>query len=87
MIGKRIYPDSDDLYLKPGEYGKHPVNGRWMANTPNGHMGDLSNHDVVENPDGTITVSPSILVEGYDYELGYKTVWHGYLENGVWREV
>jgi hypothetical protein len=39
---------------------------------------------VVEHEDGTITVSPSILVstsrDGKPLE-----VWHGFLERGVWR--
>ena len=42
-------------------------------------MGGLENHDVTEHEDGTITVSPSILITG---EGGS---WHGYLELGVWR--
>lgn len=53
----------------------------WMARTPNGHMGNLANHDVVEHEDGSITVSPSILVSDSKGEL-----WHGFLERGVWRE-
>lgn len=84
--GRRVYPDGDDLYLKPGEYGIHPRAGRWYACTPNGHYGDLANHEVTEHADGTITVSPSILVSGYDNDLREKTMWHGYLEHGVWRE-
>lgn len=58
----------------------------WHCVTPNGHGGNLAAHDVTEHEDGTITVSPSILVtqrrEGQDIEL-----WHGYLERGVWRSV
>lgn len=53
----------------------------WMVRTPNGHLGDLAAHDVVEHEDGTITVSPSILVSDGTGEL-----WHGYLERGEWRE-
>ena len=51
----------------------------WMVRTPNGHLGDLGNHDVTENDDGTITVSPSILVSDSTGEL-----YHGYLRDGVW---
>ncbi len=52
----------------------------WFLYLPGAGIGALSKHTVVENSDGTITVSPSILMEGH---LGKK---HGYLENGIWRE-
>lgn len=52
----------------------------WMVRTPNGHLGDLSAHSVVENGDGTITVSPSILVSDHTGEL-----YHGWLIDGEWR--
>jgi hypothetical protein len=52
----------------------------WMARTPNGHLGNLGAHDVTENEDGTITVSPSILVSNpQEGEL-----YHGFLVNGEW---
>ncbi len=76
MNGRRVH-DTDRL--EPGDYGKRPANGQWYCCTPNGHLGNLSRHDVVEHEDGTITVSPSILVSA-DVEL-----WHGFLERGVWR--
>lgn len=38
-------------------------------------------HKVVEHEDGTITVSPSILITDWKYGT-----WHGFLEHGVWRE-
>jgi hypothetical protein len=51
-----------------------------MARPPGNHMGDLSEHEVTEHEDGTITVSPSILInDGRDE-------WHGFIERGVWRE-
>jgi hypothetical protein len=87
MQGKRVYAQGKDFWLKPGEYGKNPVDGTWYSVTPNGHWGNLSNHGVTEHEDGTITVSPSILVTSYDDEENKKTTWHGYLERGVWREV
>lgn len=80
MQGKRIYTDRP-VVLLPGEYGV--MGGRWFACTPDGRLGDLSNHEVTEHEDGTITVSPSILVSGG----GSQGDWHGYLEKGVWREV
>ncbi len=82
MKGRRVFPDADGhLTFAPGDYGRHQ-NGQWMACTPNGLLGNLDSHEVIENADLTITVSPSILVENYD-----GTRWHGYLEHGVWREV
>lgn len=43
---------------------------------PNGNIGSCRTHTLAEHDDGTITVSPSILGDGY----------HGWLERGVWRE-
>lgn len=80
MKGKRVYPnEAGDLLLAEGEYGKTKA-GAWMARPFGNHTGDLSRHEVEEHEDGTITVSPSILIEG-------EHRWHGYLEKGVWREV
>lgn len=82
MKGSRKYPDDDgNLWLSAGEYGIDPRNGHWMASTPNGHLGDLSEHEVTEHEDGTITVRPSILVSDQ-----HGILWHGFLERGVWRE-
>lgn len=66
-----------------GYYCPVEIDGKreWHCVTPNGHGGNLAAHDVVEHEDGTITVSPSILVSDHTGEL-----WHGYLERGVWRE-
>jgi hypothetical protein len=46
-------------------------NGTWSVTTPNGRLGSVAKHTVVEHEDRTITVSPSILVyavEGCTYE-------------------
>lgn len=59
--------------------------GDWRCKTPNAMAGTLVVHDVVEHDDGTITVSPSILVE-WPHKTTPMT-WHGYLERGIWREV
>lgn len=89
MNGERLYlveGEPDFLYRifkQPGAYGG-VVDGdhiHWYATTPNGLGGNLGSHKVVEHEDGTITVSPSILVTGAPDES-----WHGYLERGVWRE-
>jgi hypothetical protein len=69
---------------KPGDYMRvtNEVGGAdtWYCVTPDGQLGSLRNHEVIEHEDGTITVSPSILVRG-------EREWHGYLEHGVWRSV
>ena len=51
----------------------------WMVRTPNGHLGNLGKHEVEEHEDGTITVSPSILVSDHTGEL-----YHGFLVRGEW---
>ena len=63
---------------QPGDYGRW--RDHWYVKTPNGHLGGIGNHSVVEHEDGTITVSPSILVSDSSGEL-----WHGWLERGAWR--
>jgi len=83
MKGTRI--DNPPGLLKPGEYGK--IDGYWHGCPPQEHVGfgalfaNLSGHDITEHEDGTITVSPSILITQHDGQT-----WHGYLERGVWRE-
>ena len=95
MIGKRkdLIRREDGTYdcHEPGEYGKDN-DGLWYCCAPtpvdsdgfgyHGALGDGSGnrgHKVVEHDDGTITVSPSILITRHDGQ------WHGYLERGVWR--
>ncbi len=78
MQFKRV---SDIEEWVPGSYGKD-VQGNWMIMFPDGRLGSLKLHEVVEHDDGTITVSPSILVTGG----GIATQIHGYLERGVWRD-
>ena len=58
----------------------------WVGRTPGGHGCNLASHGIVEHEDGTITVSPSILVQSsVDRGTRLKELWHGYLERGVWR--
>jgi hypothetical protein len=85
MQGRRIYPDSktDHLRMAPGDYGLD-MDGMWWIRAPRGSMGAIPNHEVTEHEDGTITVSPSILL--YSSDEGGDVIWHGYLERGVWRE-
>jgi hypothetical protein len=81
VIGKRVEWASQ--ILASGEYAR-ASNGVWHCATPNGHAGNLALHDVTEHEDGTITVSPSILVTTYRGG-GEVELWHGYLERGAWR--
>lgn len=86
MQGTRV-EHIDDLWPHEehlGYYCPVMIDGKnsWMCVTPNGHMGNLSAHTVVEHEDGTITVSPSIKVSDNTGEL-----WHGFLERGIWRSV
>ena len=86
--GRRIMDTTlDPALYESGDYGlwQPAVEGAslmWVCKTPNGHSGNLSKHDVTVHEDGTITVSPSILVTRPPQE----EMWHGYLERGVWRE-
>ena len=95
MKGKRVAdvadPRESHPVLEPGEYRKvhkYPPDDQtvWEARTPNGLTGNLRAHTVEEHEDGTITVSPSILVNRPRGDEPDET-WHGYLERGVWRQV
>ena len=56
--GRRC-PDTISPHLyKAGDYGRWDA--EWYASTPNGLLAGLARHNVVENEDGTITVTPSI---------------------------
>jgi len=88
MQGTRL--NDNITKFNPGEYSKHD-DGTWWFKTPNGITAHFSSdiHTVIENPNNTITVSPSILVTSSDPDLTGKydpRSWHGYLENGIWRE-
>jgi hypothetical protein len=95
MEGNRVdwQPNADDWpfpALKPGEYGKDE-DGLWYCVRPGeefarggaqfGVLGNLGAHEVEEHGNGTITVSPSILISD-----GQGWSWHGFLERGVWRK-
>ena len=89
MQGNRLVKvgDEEDFLLRisqtPGAYGT--ANGAdWFCTTPNGLFGNISKHTVTEHDDGTVTVSPSILVTSGSN--GREPSWHGFLERGVWRE-
>lgn len=80
--GTRVEIKDDPIELKPGEYGK--FNGNWWCYPPKDDAGPVHitgygyEWNVTENPNKTITVSPSINVIGK---------WHGWLRNGEWSEV
>ena len=87
MQGRRVYPDAQgSLALAEGDYGFDPKAGHWVIRPPGCHAGGIPHHEVTEHEDGTITVSPSIVLwdSGKD---GIMMSWHGYLERGVWRKV
>ncbi len=78
----RVYVNEvGDLLLREGDYGQ-AKDGTWMARPPGQHTGCLSAHKVEEHDDGTITVTPSILIN-----CPPEAAWHGYLTKGEWREV
>ena len=83
MQGRRLYSpkyqdcEAGDYWLN--ELRTPPV---WELRSPNGHLGSLGNHDVVEHEDGTITVSPSILISNPQQ----GELYHGFLEKGIWRD-
>lgn len=86
MKGRRVFPDENGkLRFAEGDYGVDPADGVWKGRPPDQHLGDFGRHEVVEHEDETITVSPSILITGYEGDC--KIEWHGYLECGIWREV
>lgn len=83
MQGRRIETQANPV---AGDYYKHR-DGRWHGVCPNGLHCNLSNHIVTVNPDGTITVAPSILCSlTGTFDSDKAKCWHGYLRNGVWEE-
>jgi hypothetical protein len=81
LVGTRVYTDNLQDLERPGAYGK--IGDAWVVCMPTGELAFLNaGHTITEHPDGTITVSPSILMP-----VGRGPYWHGYLEHGVWREV
>jgi hypothetical protein len=57
---------------------------QWWIYIPGCGAGVLSKHIVEEHEDGTITVTPSILMTGHNE--GTQTQRHGYLTRGQWME-
>ena len=101
MIGKRLYKsDNSSNGVVEGDYWKDST-GIWWAAVPNPKLPEyrpefvilpvtaiLINHKIIEHEDGTITVSPSILVSTiWGPDRIYHEYYHGFLEKGVWRSV
>ena len=82
LKGRRIYP-KDNLIMSVGDYGFYK--GIWYGRPPGQHSGNFKNHTVVEHEDGTITVSPSILITSTDKNGKEYEAWHGYLIKGIWK--
>lgn len=84
MKGNRRYADPDGTFeplaWDHGDFGRDPESGTWYALTPNGALANISGHTITEHEDGSITVTPSILVRTAEEEL-----YHGFLTNGEWR--
>lgn len=86
-MGRRtdFFPGWPGEQAGPGDYCKvppgvmpwHDRDGKvpWFVVAPDGSSCTLAeNHGVMEHPDGTITVMPSIVTR----------TWHGWLTRGVW---
>lgn len=87
-------PDQDERAhsFEPGDYGR--IDGDWYCRAPWNHspdtygprmQGNLRGHQVTEHEDGTITVSPSILINTIWGPDKTPYTWHGFLVAGVWQ--
>lgn len=80
--GRRVGNNGEPYHFAEGDYGHS--SGQWWCRPPTCDLINISTWHITEHDDGTISVSPSILVYKHD---GVTAHWHGYLEHGVWREV
>lgn len=84
MKGRRRHDNIQPYDLDSGDYAfRGEGESRWLwVRCPNGNgPAMLSNWDVEEHEDGTVTVWPSI----HAHANAQHDEWHGYLERGVWR--
>lgn len=83
--GRRVYHvagETRPTHLEPCDYMYDPVLEGWLVMPPNGIRGLLGdNHTFTVGEFGQLTVSPSLL-----FDKVKDQYWHGWLENGVWRE-
>ena len=61
-----------------------------FATLPNGEFcmipyTGLNSWKLAENEDGTITISPSILMHAHESTRATIEGWHGFLERDIWR--
>ena len=93
VTGHRISKEtSDDLTsIRPGDYWFDSELGYFLICSPtldlegNIILGTLRHHSVVEHDDGTISVSPSILIMSIiESEGKLVELFHGFLERGIW---
>jgi hypothetical protein len=79
--GEPVEPPDDP------EYAGNLTHTTWGFTGPQGGVGTLRKHTVRENPDGTINVLPG---DGSSNSIAFTSrgyYWHGYIYDGVWREV
>lgn len=85
MKGRRLPDgDHDKPEVQPGDYWKS-ARSVFEACAPNGDIGRIKTHKVIEHEDGTITVSPSLIFPKPG-DTTTNTGWHGWLERGIWRK-
>lgn len=85
MKAERL-PDGHYATMPPGSICRDE-HGNWECCTPNGRRGLLSLHTVTENPDGTVTVQPSIQVDPVVRDgVAVRPGFHGHLVDSVWTE-
>jgi hypothetical protein len=77
IAGFKSLDPSQICYYKSGD-------GVWYLYLPGCGLGNLAGHMVEEHEDGTISVQPSILVDGH--KDGQPVQKHGYLARGEWRD-
>lgn len=79
----------DFAKMLPGDYCIDTT-GVWWVYPPKDGCGPvrLDGWSITEHGDGSITVSPSIFVNPPQVVRVNKDApsWHGYLEQGIWRE-
>lgn len=67
------------------EEASNLTGGVWGVSDPlNGHIGRLVFHTVREHDDGTASIRPNDGSSNSVKISGYRGMFHGYLEHGVW---
>ena len=83
MNGMRRIETMDDLDSSQDACWKDE-NGCWWVYLIGCGAGILSNHNVEEHVDGSISVTPSILM--YGHKDGVPSKRHGFLVRGEWKD-